>query len=366
MTVTTNFFSVFGFGGLYARADGSVEQVNVEIGSSQPTSSTTMSFAPLMPPPPPPPEGSEPIIAPSFGSIEDVLLHMAPVSISISDMLFATTNGLVSGYTDLSALSVMPAFAGTIQYDLGMGPLSLDIIVVAIGPDFLAVPIHGTLPPITDQVSLDAFVASISAVIPDLTSSPMLAPVVLNTLSLANIAYESSDQHGDGNNESFSGTDGYDYMFGGGGSDAFYGGDGHDWMQGAASMYGPSLRGAVGDDELLLAPSAGDDVDYMYGGAGNDIMIGDDQTTYMNGGADADHFDGTMGYTIADYSTATSRVNVHLPSGTGSWGEAEGDTYVGIEEVIGSAFDDRIGLNGLAGEAHGGEGHDRIFGLGRC
>ena len=58
--------------------------------------------------------------------------------------------------------------------------------------------------------------------------------------------------------------------------------------------------------------------------------------------------DGGTGFDIASYSDALQGVIVDLASGTGLGGDAEGDTLVKIEGVLGSSFDDI--LTGDAGD----------------
>src|SRR4029079_7042572 len=69
----------------------------------------------------------------------------------------------------------------------------------------------------------------------------------------------------------------------------------------------------------------------LIGNAGNDTLIG---------GAGADSLDGRAGTDFVDYSVSAAAVTVNLFVGTGSGGDAAGDGFVGIEGVIGSAFND--------------------------
>ena len=120
-----------------------------------------------------------------------------------------------------------------------------------------------------------------------------------------------------------------DILVGTGGNDILIGGDGRD-----------ALRGAAGDD--LLRGGAGDDV--LEGGAGVDALVGD-------GGLD-----------IASYAGSAARVVVNLGSGFRSGGDAAGDSFAGIEGLVGSAFNDV--LVGTAGDdvLIGGDGLDRLRG----
>jgi serralysin len=97
---------------------------------------------------------------------------------------------------------------------------------------------------------------------------------------------------------------------------------------------------------------------YLYGADGGN---GDD---YLNGGAGADNLQGGSGYDWASYSSSMSGVTINLAAGTGTGGEAEGDTLAGIENINGSAFADTI-YGGNAYEAfYGNGGSDFLYGLG--
>ena len=110
-----------------------------------------------------------------------------------------------------------------------------------------------------------------------------------------------------------------------------------------ADLLPQNLTGTAGDD--VLVAGANDDTINALGG--DDVLIG-------RGGADL--LDGGVGLDTVDYSGATGGVAVLLEdtTGSGAYGqfanqtaggyrnEAEGDAYVSIERVIGSAFDDVV------------------------
>ncbi|MFO1160937.1 MAG: hypothetical protein U1E60_19005 [Reyranellaceae bacterium] len=110
-------------------------------------------------------------------------------------------------------------------------------------------------------------------------------------------------------------------------------------------------------DDLLIAMGAkttligglGNDV--MFGGSANDIFIGGKGSDYMNGGGGMD---------TVDYSASGAPVTVNLATGKGSGGDAQGDTLISIEKVIGSAYDDTfIGSKGNDSFT-GGAGNDKF------
>lgn len=152
--------------------------------------------------------------------------------------------------------------------------------------------------------------------------------------------FSASDDHLEGN-------EGNDILRGGGGNDILIGGEGAD-----------SLEGGVGDDQLL--GGSGDDT--LEGGEGNDLLAG---------GSGADVLDGGAGIDGVDYSFSSAAVLVNLALGVGNGGDAEGDTFIKIEQVQGSAFNDTIAgtaddnvLFGLDGDDNlfGNEGNDNLWG----
>jgi len=129
-----------------------------------------------------------------------------------------------------------------------------------------------------------------------------------------------------------------DDIYGKGGNDTLSGLDGNDF-----------INGGTGDD-------------FIFGGAGDDELIGGKGNDTMDGGAGADIFRGGQGSDTVDYSTSTSAVLAYLDANTSADGAA-GDSFVAVENVIGSAFNDFL-QNANGGDAFGGSGADSIYGGG--
>jgi Ca2+-binding RTX toxin-like protein len=72
-------------------------------------------------------------------------------------------------------------------------------------------------------------------------------------------------------------------------------------------------------------------------------------------------FQGGAGDTVS-YQTSGGGVRVDLATGLGSRGTAEGDFYLGINNVIGSGLNDLITGNGQTNSLSGGAGLDTLFG----
>jgi Ca2+-binding RTX toxin-like protein len=112
--------------------------------------------------------------------------------------------------------------------------------------------------------------------------------------------------------------------------------------------------------------------DQISGGAGNDELAGGEGNDLLHGGAGADQLVGGGGIDTVSYEDSSVGISVYLgPGQHGFYGDAQGDTYAGIENVTGSSHDDGLygdagsnELSGLAGKdwLEGDEGDDRLFG----
>jgi Ca2+-binding RTX toxin-like protein len=175
------------------------------------------------------------------------------------------------------------------------------------------------------------------------------------------------------------GSAGANILDGGAGDDILAGGAGADKLIGGAGVntldYGASNAGVTVN--LVAATAAGGDAagdifsgiqnitgsafnDVLTGDAGNNVLIsgaGDDK---LSGGAGADVLNGGDGSDTAIYATSAAAVSVNLRIGTNSGGDAAGDTLVGIENIVGSTFNDSF-VSGLDANAFdGGAGIDTV------
>lgn len=236
---------------------------------------------------------------------------------------------------------------------------------------------------------------------------------------------------GRGNDQAFGGAGddflfgnvGLDSLFGGAGIDALYGGIGRDTLDGGSGA--DILMGGEANDTYIV-DDAGDAVveyagegtadlvrtglasyvmpteverleftgsdsftgtgtsadnrltggalgDRLTGLAGNDSLTGLGSNDTLNGGLGADTLNGGAGSDTATYEDAAAGVTASLLSTAGppNSGEAAGDVYVQVENLRGSAFDDRLTGNisanslwGMDGDdtLEGGRGGDRMYG----
>ncbi len=205
-----------------------------------------------------------------------------------------------------------------------------------------------------------------------------------------------------------SGLDGEDTLRGNAGSDVLEGGAGADLLQGgggvdtaswarATSAVSVSLTSpgtntgeAAGDRlvsiERLVGSAFADQFegnaaanhidggfgnDSLFGLGGSDTLLGGLGDDVLEGGRGVDLLDGGVGLDAASYARATAGVTVNLRAPSTNAGDALGDHYVMIENVIGSEFGDSVrgsdGRNRLDGNGggdllQGDYGDDFLFG----
>ena len=160
-----------------------------------------------------------------------------------------------------------------------------------------------------------------------------------NTISHADIlALVDPGQHFGDADDLVDGTSGDDMIYGGGGNDRIKGNGGND-----------QLYGEPGNDALY----GNDGDDLLSGGAGNDTLIG---------GAGADILDGGAGRDRADYRYSSASVAVNLATGVAVGGDAEGDTFTGIENLGGSQLADSLTGNDENNSLYGNGGDDLLSG----
>jgi Ca2+-binding RTX toxin-like protein len=127
------------------------------------------------------------------------------------------------------------------------------------------------------------------------------------------------------------GTDAGEFLIGGEGVDHIFGLGGDD-----------TLAGQGGDD--LLSGGEGDD--RLFGGTGGDLL------------------DGGAGIDTATYQLAASAVAADLGAGIGLTGEAAGDSFNGVENLIGTNFADSLTGDDGANTLQGLDGNDSLAGGG--
>jgi Ca2+-binding RTX toxin-like protein len=120
-----------------------------------------------------------------------------------------------------------------------------------------------------------------------------------------------------------------------------------------------NLDGLSGDD--LIYGGAG--ADRVMGGAGNDTLHGGGDDDILEGGLGDDTLFGDAGSDVARYYDATSAVTVSLAITTAqNTGGAGADTLIGIENLLGSSFNDVLTGDAGANRIDGSQGADAMAG----
>ncbi len=197
--------------------------------------------------------------------------------------------------------------------------------------------------------------------------------------------------YGGGGNDEIRGGAGHDRLFGEDGNDIIYT-DGDDEIDGGAGINIVKLEGAaasgtisvgsmstnwknisgvsgdvsnnyiVGDNnDNVIYGDKGDDT--LSGGDGNDSLYGQDGSDTLNGGNGYDLLDGGAGNDTVSYADSSAGVRVSLAlSGPQDTVGSGVDTLVGIENIIGSAFNDVLVGDDGDNILRGGAGADNING----
>ena len=197
------------------------------------------------------------------------------------------------------------------------------------------------------------------------------------------------------------GNGGNDVLEGGAGNDRLDGGPGLDWASYAGSDAGVTvnlsdgtLAGGDAEGDVLVAVEnlrgsayrdelrGNDDGNHLDGGAGDDGLWGNAGNDVLAGGAGNDRLHGGPGEDTASYARSAAGVTVRLHAGLAQGGDAEGDTFAGletldyldpdgnpqqeavpdIEHLRGSAHADVLAGDRRANRLEGGDGDDKLYG----
>ncbi len=201
------------------------------------------------------------------------------------------------------------------------------------------------------------------------------------------------DLRGGAGNDTVNGGSGNDLIYGGAGADSLIGGSGIDtatYNEGAAGTSG--IRAdlqfsvnnngiAIGDTyssiENLTGTNFDDDLrgdagnntitgqngnDALRGRDGDDTLIGANGDDILFGGAGADFLSGGAGRDVANYSDSASGLLVDLTNIGFNTGIAAGDSYAGIEVVVGSGSADDLRGDASDNQLEGRNGDDYLVG----
>ncbi|WP_291302705.1 VWA domain-containing protein, partial [Desulfovibrio sp. MES5] len=139
-------------------------------------------------------------------------------------------------------------------------------------------------------VAHNSTLSALNALLNNFDADPVHIMAKLNAMThneLSSFAEKIESTHGlEGSHGLESATDGNDWLYGGAGDDVLFGMGGNDHLYGGAG------------DDLLFGGSGND---HLYGGAGNDWLFGGSGNDYLDGGEGSDHLYGGSGNDIIVY-----------------------------------------------------------------
>ncbi|KZK85077.1 Bifunctional hemolysin/adenylate cyclase precursor [Pseudovibrio sp. Ad13] len=218
-----------------------------------------------------------------------------------------------------------------------------------------------------------------------LDTSPSIQFEFADGTILSNIALKEDGRakhYGTAGDDTFIGSDGRDEVYGSSGADAINGKEGHNIVNYLLSTEGVSVNldtgvmtGGFAEGDQLTNIDAiigswyddvliGDDNDnYLFAQAGNDHLEGGAGDDELNAYADgSDYLDGGEGNDTVRYRWSSSAVTVDLTDQSNNTGDAAGDVYVSIENIMGTdKHSDHLTGDANANKIHGYGGDDTIF-----
>ena len=210
-----------------------------------------------------------------------------------------------------------------------------------------------------------------------------IGDVYVHIANLTGTAYNDT-LIGDANINILNGGAGDDTLEGLGGADQLIGGAGSDTASysHATSAVTADLSGLYYQNtgaSLQVGDAFGDtysSIENITGSSFNDTLIGDNGANIINGGlgddtleglGGADTFIGGGGNDTVTYVHSTTNVAVSLTTGLSGFspsGDAAGDTFSGITNLVGTNFNDQLIGDANNNTLNGGAGNDVLEGMG--
>jgi Ca2+-binding RTX toxin-like protein len=167
---------------------------------------------------------------------------------------------------------------------------------------------------------------------------------------------------------SFDGGDGDDNIAVPGFIDILDGGAGTDNITYATSLSSVTIdlsngRGAVYDKIANFENAQGSNYsDTITGDSGSNILEGLDGNDIIEGKAGADVINGGSGTDTASYQASSAGIIISLTGGNSSGGDAAGDSFISVENIIASNYTDFLEGDAAANNLRGMAGDDVLEG----
>lgn len=239
----------------------------------------------------------------------------------------------------------------------------------------------------TDTVS---YANSTAGVVSSLTSLFTAGPSVTQTNDALGDTYSGIENMigtthddtliGDSSNNRIEGSDGNDILEGIAGADQLIGGNNTDtasYVHAASYVKASLTTGLSGfSNEGDAAGDTYSGIENMTGSGFNDTLIGDGEVNTLLGGdgddvlegmGGADILNGDSGINTASYEHSPDQgagtgVTASLAAPAGNTGDAAGDSYTNIQNLIGSAYNDTLAGDTNDNTLTGGAGNDTVTG----
>ncbi|WP_425373412.1 calcium-binding protein, partial [Microvirga flavescens] len=240
-----------------------------------------------------------------------------------------------SGYK----ISVLPdgGFAFVYEYQTDIRALVLDKNGSVVGSEFVVntntagIQSHYDVTALADGRFMVTWATAPDSQFPSFDVHGQIFDSRTSPLLMVSTASSSAMLYGTAYNDNITGGTYDDTLFGGAGND--------------------SLSGSLGNDVLM----GEDGVDKLTGGEGHDTLIG---------GSGGDVLNGSGGSDIASYESSSSGVYASLNAPNLNTGHAKDDSYISIEGLAGSSYDDTLEGGGNSDALYGRDGNDLLIGGG--
>ncbi|WP_306260413.1 LysM peptidoglycan-binding domain-containing protein [Pararhizobium sp. IMCC21322] len=120
--------------------------------------------------------------------------------------------------------------------------------------------------------------------------------------------------------------------------------------------------GTIDGSEVTVREIDGNVIKTIIGSSGNETLTGGDGDQILIGGGGTDKLKGDDGTDTASYATSLAGLTANLTTRSANTGDASGDRYFSIENLIGTDFDDEMVGNSSDNEIQGGAGDDSLDG----